>query len=279
MPSEPVIGPRITWADPVRGLASDSVPGRQDGKILRRLPAPGPKVVHIWAASLEVPASWLAAFQRPLSRDELARAARYRFDQHRNRYIAAHGWLRQLLGRYLAVPAATVEFEEGPKGKPGLGGVARASGLQFNLAHSEGLALVAIACATPVGVDVERIRTLFEAEDLVSRFFSKREADEFRALTEDQKPVAFFRLWTRKEAWLKATGEGIAHLLDQVEVSVLPAEPLRLLRLPEGFSPPSDWSLCDLAPGPGFAAALAMPIPGAQPECRRWHHEGMGLLL
>jgi 4'-phosphopantetheinyl transferase len=235
--------------------------------------------VHIWAASLEVPASRLAAFQKTLSRGELARAARFHFDHPRNRYIAAHGWLRQLLGLYLSAPAATVEFEEGPKGKPGLGGVFRDRGLQFNLAHSEGLALIAIASATPVGVDVERIRTLVEAEDLVSRFFSKREVAEFGALTEDQKPGAFFRLWTRKEARLKATGEGIAHLLDQVEVSHLPGEPLRRLRLPEGFSPPSDWSLCDLAPGPGFAAALAMPIPGAQPECRRWEHEGMGLLL
>ncbi len=237
------------------------------------IPRPQANQVHIWAAWLDASETVRAAYQKTLSTTELERAARFYFEEHRNRYIVAHGWLRQLLGAYLGLPAAVLEFEHEAKGKPSLAGAAKASELQFNLAHCENLALIAVCHKNPIGVDVERVRRLDDAEQLVERFFSKREASRFRLVPAAQKSAAFFNLWTRKEAWLKATGEGIGHLLNRVEVSFLPQEPARLLGLPREFPDSSTWSLSDLTPCQGFAAAFALATAGAEPECRCWDHE------
>jgi 4'-phosphopantetheinyl transferase len=233
--------------------------------------------VHVWAALLDVAQPGQTAFEQTLASSELARAARFHFAEHRNRYIVAHGWLRQLLGGYLSIPAAAVEFDLGPQGKPVLAGPPNSSELQFNMTHSEGLALVAVASGIPVGIDVERIRALEDAGDLVARFFSTRESSEFKSLPDDQRPLAFFNLWTRKEAWLKATGEGITHLLDCVEVSFMPGAPARLLSLPDRFPSASNWTICDITPGPGFAAAVVAAGERGEFECRRWDHERTAL--
>lgn len=229
--------------------------------------------VHVWAASLEVSESVRSLFEKTLSDDELARAARFHFEEHRNRYLAAHGWLRQLLAGYLGISAATVKFVDSPLGKPGLAPSVNAGGLHFNLTHSEGLALVAIARGRAVGIDLERVRPLNDAEEMVARFFSQRENAAFRRLPEEQKPLAFFNLWTRKEAWLKATGEGIGHLLNQVEVSFRPGEPAGLKSLPQGFENLSSWSIHHLIPGPGFVGALVVAGGGTEPECLCWDHQ------
>lgn len=232
--------------------------------------------VHIWAAWLDVPESVRIAYQAALSPAEVERASRFYFQQHRNRYVVAHGWLRQLLAAYLGRPAVSLDFEHCTKGKPALAGVARSSQLQFNLAHSEALALIAVARQIPVGIDLERIRKLDDAEQLVARFFSAHELSKFQALDPAQKQVAFFNLWTRKEAWLKATGEGITHLLAQVEVSLLPGEAARLLRLPQGFPDCSQWSLQELKPATGFVGAVVLAAAGAKTECRFWDHSLLG---
>jgi 4'-phosphopantetheinyl transferase len=206
-----------------------------------------------------------------LAPGEAERAARFRFEGGRHRAIAGRGQLRAVLGRCLGADPAALEFSYGPHGKPALAGVWSGSGWHFNLAHSADLALLAVTRSGPVGVDVERLRPLADAGQLVSRFFSPREDAAFRPLPEDRKAAAFFRLWTRKEAWLKATGEGIAHSLDRVEVSFLPGEPARFLSLPEGPAALSRWRLHDLDCAPGFVAALAVvadagPIHRESPE-------------
>jgi 4'-phosphopantetheinyl transferase len=117
---------------------------------------------------------------------------------------------------------------------------------------------------------VERVRALDDADELVARFFSPRETAAYRELPSDQRPIAFFNLWTRKEAWLKATGEGIAHSLNQVEVSFLPGEPTRLLRLPRASDALPNWNLHDLSPAPGFAAAVANTGTHTRLNCWRW---------
>jgi len=216
---------------------------------------------HVWAARLDVPAAARANFASTLSPLETERAARFHFARHRDRFIAARGLLRSLLGHYLQIVPSKIEFDYGPNGKPLLPGAFAKEQLHFNLTHSEDLALIAVARGEPVGVDVERIRTLSDADELVSRFFSVRENASFQKLPESQRPAAFFNLWTRKEAWLKATGEGIGHLLNRVEVSFLPGEPASLLSLPGELYVNAPWTLQDLAPAPGFAAALAFPGP------------------
>jgi 4'-phosphopantetheinyl transferase len=213
--------------------------------------------VDLWMGPLDLSAFRLAEFEATLSSQELDRAQRFRFELHRHRYIAAHGWLRSVLAAYLARSAEAVEFVLSPSGKPGLSPPGNPTGLRFNLAHSENFAAIAVSKSCDVGVDIEQVRPIPDARDLVSRFFSQSESVAFHSLPEDQRSAAFFNLWTRKEAWLKATGEGIAHLLNQVEVSFLPDHPVELLKLPEGYDGDSPWSLQAIHPRPGVVVAVA----------------------
>jgi len=221
--------------------------------------------VHVWTLPLEIGQSSLASLTEFLSPDERKRADRFRFEIHRNRFIVGRGLLRVILGEYCDIPPERLRFNYGLHGKPELitpaEGARRGGGaLRFNLAHTEGIGVLAVTQTGPVGVDVEQVRRLQEFSELVSRFFSAREAAEFSKLPWEQQPAAFFNLWTRKEALLKATGEGIAHSLDRVEVSFLPGEPARVLSLPAEPWAGGDWSLVELAILPGYTGALVLPV-------------------
>jgi 4'-phosphopantetheinyl transferase len=181
-----------------------------------------------------------------------------RFDVHRDRFIAGRGWLRTVLGRYLQTDPALIDFTYSKLGKPALPIAFESTKLNFNLAHSEDLALLAVTQLGTVGVDVECIRPIKNVEDLVARFFSRRENELFQKLPLEERPAAFFNLWTRKEALLKATGEGIAGGLDRVEVSFQAHEPAQLLALPDGSGEAAQWSLSELIPAPGFCGAVAI---------------------
>ncbi len=259
--------PPVDWPLGLSQALSDPPPAPLPFPAQSPSPPPADEV-HVWAAWLAPPPAALAEFGASLSSAEAERAARFRFERDRDRFVAGRGLLRRLLGRYLQTDPQAVEFTYSAEGKPALAGAFAASGLHFNLAHSEGLALLAVTRAGPVGIDVERIRALSDAAELVSRFFSARESAAFRLLPEDQKPAAFFSLWTRKEAWLKATGEGLAHLLARVEVSFLPGESARWLSLPERQAHDADWMLHELEPAPNFTGALAVAAP--RPRLRCW---------
>lgn len=211
----------------------------------------GETEVQVWSAWLRATPASLAAMAETLSEDEKERAARFHFERDRHCYICGRAWLRMIVGRCLNLAPAEVRFQYNPNGKPLL------RGLHFNLSHCEDLALIAVSRAGRVGVDVERVRVLEDAGELVAQFFSARERVAFDSLPSEKQPQAFFNLWTRKEAWLKATGDGIGHLLNEVEVSFVPGEPARLVRLPQGQPAGNHWGLCELQPTLGFAAALA----------------------
>jgi 4'-phosphopantetheinyl transferase len=229
---------------------------------------------QVWAIPLDADPPRLAEFDATLAPIERERAARFHFLRDRNRFIAGRGGLRQILGRYLQVHPIKLHFNYGPHGKPSVAHPDGLNNLQFNLAHSEGLALLAVTRSGKVGIDLERIRPLNDAEGLVTRFFCPREISAFQALPDTEKPAAFFNLWTRKEAWLKAIGEGIGHSLNLVEVSFLPGQPAHLLSLPEGPETAAQWNLRDLAPAPGFAAALAIHGLDRPLQCWRWPETG-----
>ncbi len=255
--------PPVNWPE----LYSSSVPqsaGHSEG------PGSEAAEIHVWAVPLRFASEDLGPLAATLSAPERERAERFHFARHRNRFIAGRGALRAIVAQYLQTEPNALEFVYGLQGKPALAQPFAGSGLQFNLAHSDELALLAVTRAGPIGVDVERVRPLKDAEDLVERFFSKRENDLFRTLAPDQKPAAFFNLWTRKEAWLKATGEGIAYSLKRVEVSFLPGEPAKLLALPEAGTVGAPWSLRELSPHRAFAAALAVAAPELRLRCWRW---------
>jgi len=230
----------------------------------------GPAEVKVWMLPLDVSSLLRNRLEVLLCPAERYRASRFHFELHRNRFIVGRSSLRLILGHYLEVDPKLIEFVYGPQGKPALTPRTKNDDVQFNLAHADSVGLVAITRTAAIGVDIERIRPLSDMNQLVRRFFSPRENRAFQKLAAELKPAAFFNLWTRKEAWLKATGQGIAHYLHQVEVSFLPGEPARLLGLPGELRCGEEWSLRDLKTAPGFAAALAVSCEEPIVTCRRW---------
>jgi 4'-phosphopantetheinyl transferase len=214
--------------------------------------------VHVWSASLNLPDETLARFTHTLSHDELERAARYALEKPRQQFIAARGILRELLGRYLDIPPGEVHFQYTPRGKPLLAIERPGHELQFNLAHSEGRALLAFALRQHVGVDLEKIRTVPDAEAMAARYFTPEEAAEIRTGHGDEQSRRFFNCWTRKEAYLKALGEGFAIPPDSFQVSLLPGEPARLIRVAGNPGEPARWEFNAWEPFPGWVAALAI---------------------
>jgi 4'-phosphopantetheinyl transferase len=226
--------------------------------------------IHVWAGNLQPTAARTLAFAMTLARDEMARADRFHFDRDRNRFIAGRGLLRAILAHYANGNPSRLKFDYGPNGKPALSESDRSRGVHFNLAHSDDLLLVAVARTWDIGIDVERIHPVADAEGIARRFFTRREYKGLRNLPDAQKLPAFFNLWTRKEAWLKATGDGISDCLGQVEVSFLADEPARLISLPGPTEAAHNWTLRDLTPAPSFVGALAVPANDIRLNCWRW---------
>jgi 4'-phosphopantetheinyl transferase len=226
------------------------------------------QATHVWAVSLQVSPEVLSRFGNLLDSSEQNRAARFHFEHDRNRYIAGRGALREILAHHLDEPPADIQFGSTPRGKPFLTGHFAQSGVHFNLAHCEDLAVVAVSRQPYVGIDLERIRPVDGALEMAPFFCSARERAEFQSVPLLEREIAFFRLWTRKEALLKATGQGIGEALEQVEVTFQPNQPPRLLQMPEDLARVStEWCLRELTPAPGFMAALAQPRPAASLRC------------
>jgi 4'-phosphopantetheinyl transferase len=253
-------------------------PPHADGDLSWPLPpcdfSLGEDEIHVWASRLDPGAATLLEYSATLAREEQERAERFHFDRDRNRFIAGRGFLRAVLSRYLREPPEEIAFVYGPFGKPSLAAAFAMADLQFNLAHCEDIAVLAVTRRGEAGIDVERVRPVPDAEQLVARFFSARESAAFHRLPLSDRPTAFFNLWTRKEAWLKATGEGIGHSLSVVEVSFLPGEQARLLSIASSYAEASRWELQEFSPVAGFVGALAASTPGKQVKCWRWAKKG-----
>jgi Phosphopantetheinyl transferase len=218
----------------------------------------GDSDIHVVAVPLNAVSEQVEAARNLLADDERERAARFRFEKHQRRFILARAGLRRLLGDFLGIDSRTLQFNYAAHGKPALQMPALPFPLHFNLSHSGELALVAVSRQGPIGVDVEWIRSVKDADDLVARFFSNRENALFQKLPPVHKPEAFFNLWTRKEALLKATGEGITGGLNRVEVSFLPGEPAELREINGSAEAACNWKLFTLAPAQGWTGAVAI---------------------
>jgi 4'-phosphopantetheinyl transferase len=224
--------------------------------------------VHVWRIALDPPAGAVAALARTLSDDEHGRAARFHFDRDRIAFTVARGALRTLAGRYLGEPPARLAFGYRERGKPYL--TAPPGALRFNVSHSGQRALVAFARDRELGVDVELCRELSDLRSLARTAFSPAEYAALCRLAPDAQLEAFFACWSRKEAVIKATGEGVAQLA-AFDVNLAPGEPARLLRF-DGEPPDAlRWSLHDLPAIPGHAAALACErTAGPAPRITCW---------
>lgn len=230
-----------------------------------------PGEVHVWASPLSVTEEALQVFWGLLSADERSRADRFRFPRDRGHFIVAHGLLRKMMGHYLKTEPHLLQFRCGPKGKPELAPSGSQHNLQFNLSHSGELVLFAFTLDRRVGVDVEKIRYDFEPEEIAKSFFSRRETSTLLSLRADQRFAAFFNCWTRKEAYIKGTGDGLSTPLDQFDVSLVPGDPAALLCDRSAGAKASNWTLHDLIPCAGYAAALA--IENTESTIKRWSYQ------
>ncbi|ETW94202.1 MAG: hypothetical protein ETSY1_35910 [Candidatus Entotheonella factor] len=226
--------------------------------------------VHVWRASLSVSEPRLADFHAVLADDELARAARFRNPLHGAHYTVGRGVLRMLLSRYLNRLPQDIRFSYSNYGKPFIENAAET--LRFNLSHSQDLALYAFTYQREIGIDIEYMRSVSSRDQIAEQFFSPNEVRALRTLPTDQQAIGFFNCWTRKEAYIKAHGEGLSLPLDQFDVTLLPGEPAALLETRVASDHADRWALRALQPGPNYRAALA--VEGHDWQLSTWQWPG-----
>lgn len=196
----------------------------------------------------------------PLGHDEQRRAERFVFDRDRRRYVAAHTALRVILGRFLGGNPADLQFAYGPRGKPRL--VNAPIDARFNLSHSEDRALIAFAIGREVGVDIEHTRTIEDLTGVAEQSFSSAEREWLRQTPPESRVEVFFRIWTRKESFIKAVGDGLHFPLDGFDVSAEPAGSQLLLACDAAPTELRRWTTRALPCEPGFTAAITVEGDG-----------------
>jgi 4'-phosphopantetheinyl transferase len=218
--------------------------------------------VHIWRSWLDAGRAEYLRLREFLSEDEIAGANRFVFPRDRDNFIVARGKLRELLGSYLQLPPQSLRFTAGKFGKPSL---ADQNDFRFNVTHSHGLALYAFAVGRELGIDTEKIRRDFGGVDIAERYFSRAEQKELLELPAEVQATAFFLGWTRKEAYIKAHGDGLQIPLASFDVSLTPGNPETLRS-----SDQQRWNVHSFTPAPGYAAAII--TEGGAPSIRFWHN-------
>jgi len=235
-----------------------------------RVPDLATNQIHVWRVSLDQNPDRIAESNEILSPDERDRAARFHFAKDRNQFIEARAALRLLLGRYLKHAPKDLAFSFGGHGKPALADELSNDRLRFNLSRRHGLALIAFTHDREIGVDLELIRddqSLFEVAEM---FFSENELATWRSLPASSQSQGFYNCWTRKEAYIKARGEGLSFPLKQFDVSLAPGEPAKLIEVRGDASEAARWTLHELPVNEGYVAALAVEGHGVNVICRDW---------
>lgn len=242
-------------------------------------PAAGPVAlptdeVHVWRVPLEPGAAALARLEPLLAPDERARADRFRFPEHRRAFVAGRGAQREILARYTGRAPAAISYVVSLYGKLSLLDAGGAEGIRFNVSNAGELALVALARGRELGVDLEALRPMPDGIDIARRFFSAPENAVFAALAEDEREAAFFRCWTRKEAVVKAVGEGLSMPLDRFDVAFVAGDEARIVASRGDDVLAARWGMAALEPGPGYVAALAVEGDGWSVRRFAWAPEG-----
>lgn len=213
-----------------------------------------PQEVHIWKTNLEQSSINVQNSFKILNEYEKNKARRFHFEKHQKRFIIARSSLKKILSLYLSISPQEIEFIYNDYGKPKLIDKINKLALQFNVSHSKNMAIYGITCHYLIGVDIEYIRPMPEAENLAKRFFSDKEYEQMRPLPSEEKSKEFFKLWTAKEAYLKAIGQGISGGLEKVEISQY--EPKQFISLPESNN--IKYNLFYLTPHYNYLAAIAV---------------------
>jgi 4'-phosphopantetheinyl transferase len=220
--------------------------------------------VHVWALALDERKFDPVLWYNRLSLQEQARAARFKFERDRKRFIVAHAALRAILARYGNNDPAHLEFVEGRSGKPRLAPPWAASRLEFNLSHSGERALVAVNLGDDVGVDIEFVNADFEFQDIADHFFTQRETTALRELPEELQRRVFYKCWTSKEAFLKAKGTGLSGKLDEVDITLEDKRNVKIHAHVDG------WMLVPLLADDEYESALVIKSRPAEIVCYQW---------
>lgn len=228
--------------------------------------------VHLWRVHFIQPEAAIRSCRALLAVDERTRADRFHFEKDRNRFTIARAMLRNVLGRYLKISPEQVGFTYGPQEKPDLKPELNPRNFRFNLSHSGEYALLAVTPGLEVGVDIELFRPDFGTQEIADRFFSPREAQILLALPAEQRVEAFFKCWTRKEAYVKALGGGLSIPLDSFDVAFAPGTTPALLRVAGRPEETARWKLYNLDAAPNYAAALL--VEGEEHQLKFWDWNG-----
>ncbi|HEX6289771.1 MAG TPA: 4'-phosphopantetheinyl transferase superfamily protein [Herpetosiphonaceae bacterium] len=226
--------------------------------------------VHVWRIALDQPAARLPYYAQTLAPNETTRASRFYFERDRHHFTVGRGALRMILSRYIGLAPHELQFTYTSYGKPALSETTGGDSLRFNLSHSAGMALCAVTRNREVGVDIEGIRRLDDLKQIAGHFFSANESAVLHALPEEIQVDAFFTCWTRKEAYIKAIGEGLSMPLDCFDVSLVPGEPAALLAVRGNVEEAERWLLRELHPGPGYLAAIVVEGRDWRLQCWQW---------
>ena len=226
--------------------------------------------VHVWSACLDVDPSSVPVLEQALNDEERGRAQRFHRDGDRADFIVAHYVLRSILGRYREIGPEHLRFRYGPHGKPYLVQEEGRPAVCFNLSHSNRMMLCAMTREREIGIDIEHVRPKSASLEVAERFFAPGEVAALRALPDERFSVAFFACWTRKEAYIKARGEGLSHPLDTFEVSVEPGLKNVGLQTYDDPHEASRWSLQDLSPMAGYVGAIAVQGRGHDISYWQW---------
>lgn len=225
--------------------------------------------VDLWRLRLDEPLK-AGSEASVLSSDEMARASRFHFEKDQLHFTRCRSALRGLLAGYLAIPAAEIRFEYLASAKPQLAAEQNPRALQFNVSHSAGMALIAVGSEHRLGVDIEKIRSDVDTASLAERFFSLRERAGLQALPDHLRVPGFFACWTRKEAFLKATGDGFSFPLADFSVTTHPDLDPRLEDIKGNTEAGKQWFLADLSVVDGFRATVALERSYSRLETYAW---------
>jgi 4'-phosphopantetheinyl transferase len=221
----------------------------------------GKDEVHIWRVSLTQDPATLSQLSALLAIDERRRAEKYYRAVDRDHFIVARGVLRRIISIYLQISPGALQFTYNEYGKPNIADHQNDRNLNFNLSHSNDLALYGFRLGGGLGIDIEYMREDFATLEIADHFFAKDEVDALRSLPADQRVKAFFNCWSRKESYIKALGMGVSFPLDRFAVSLAPGDAPALLKVEDDAREPDRWMMYELQPGDGYAAAVIVEKP------------------
>jgi 4'-phosphopantetheinyl transferase len=217
-----------------------------------------PMEIDLWCGDLNLPLTIIQSLKEYLSEEEIKRSERFKFDRHRNYYIASRGILRIILGKYLNIPPYDIQFQYSEKGKPTVILSQNHNNLEFNMSHSNGLSLYGIIQGYSIGIDVEYMREMSDIDMIAKRFFTAKECQIIQDLSDEEKLEIFFQLWTAKEAYLKCTGEGIASGLNKFEVEFKNKKAINLMGIDGSLKEISSWYFSSFPVKENYHGALVV---------------------